>query len=427
MNESRRQFLQVVVSILAGLAVPSFVHCAANDDKSDPWNQFRGPHGNGHAPNSDIPNSWNESENIAWKVPVHGLGWSSPVVWGNQIWVTTATEDGKKMFAVCFDRKTGDTVHDILVFENVEPRFRHPTNSYASPTPIIEDGRIYVHFGSYGTACLNTVTSETIWERRDIKCNHWRGPGASPILHDGRLHVSYDGYDVQFTMAFDKRNGDTIWKTDRNIDYGTDDGDRKKAYCTSHIVDVNGRDVLVCPSAVATIAYNPKTGKEIWRVHHGGMNACARPVAGVGIVYIVIGDAGPSICAVKPDGAGNVTESKVVWQMERGGPKRPSLILKDRHLFMVSDDGVAQCVNAKTGETVWKKRLGGNFRASPILANGLMYCFDLDGVCSVFEANADRFTLVSRNRLDNGCQASAAVAGDDLIVRTTQHLYCIRR
>ena len=390
------------------------------------WNQFRGPNGNGHAPDSNLPVSWNESEHVAWKVPVHGRGWSSPVVWENQIWVTTATDKGKKMFAVCFDRHSGETIHDILVFENAEPRFRHPTNSYASPTPIIEDGRIYVHFGSYGTACLNTKTGEKVWERRDIECNHWRGPGASPILHDGLLHVSYDGYDFQFTMAFDKRNGETVWKTDRDIEYGTDDGDRKKAYCTSQIVKVNGRDILVCPSAVATIAYDPKTGKEIWRVRHGGMNACSRPVFGHGLVYIVVGDSGPNICAVKADGLGNVTDSKVVWQMERGGPKRPSLVLSKDHLFMVSDDGVAQCVNAKTGDPIWKKRLGGNFRSSPILANGRLYCFDLDGVCSVFESNEDEFKLIAKNQLENGCQASPAVADDDLIVRTTEHLYCIR-
>ena len=417
----RVQLMVILILLLGSSVVPAQTLATPH------WNQFRGPTGNGHATSSDLPINWSESENIAWKVPVHGRGWSSPVIWGDQIWLTTATDDGTKMFAMCFDRRTGKTIHDVLVFENLEPRFRHPTNSYASPTPVIEAGRVYVHFGSYGTACLNTETGDKIWERRDIECNHWRGPGASPILHDGRLHVSYDGYDVQFTLALDKSNGETIWKTDRNIDYGTDDGDRKKAYCTSQIVNVGGREILVCPSAIATIAYEPDTGKEVWRVRHGGMNACARPVVGHGLVYVVIGDAGPTICAINPSGTGNVTESNVAWTMERGGPKRPSLILVDEHLFMVTDDGVAQCAAAKTGKPAWKKRLGGNFRASPILANGHIYWFDLDGVCSVFETSSDELNLVAKNELENGCQASPAVAGNDLYVRTTEHLYCIRK
>ncbi|MCA9212646.1 MAG: PQQ-binding-like beta-propeller repeat protein [Planctomycetales bacterium] len=393
----------------------------------DNWNQFRGPTGDGHSTTENLPTTWSESENVAWKVEIHGRGWSSPVVWGDQVWMTTATEDGKQMFAVCVDPATGETIHDILVFENKSPRFRHPTNSYASPTPIIEEGRVYVHFGSYGTACLDTHSGGVIWQRRDIECNHWRGPGASPIIHDGKLIVSYDGYDKQFVMAFDKTSGDTVWKTDRNIDYGTDDGDRKKAYCTSQIVRVGERNILVSPSAVETIAYDPKDGKEIWRVRHGGMNACSRPVFGHGLVYVVIGDAGPTICAISPDGTGNVTDSNIAWTMERGGPKRPSLLLHEDHLYMVTDDGIAQCVDAKTGKPSWKERLGGNFRSSPILSDGNIYCFDLDGVCTVFQANPNEFIQVAKNELENGCQASPAVTGESMIVRTTRHLYCIRK
>ena len=183
----------------------------------DNWAEFRGPQGSGISQAKGLPTKWSETENIVWKTPIHGKGWSSPVVWGNQIWLTTATVDGKKMSAICLDAASGKIVHDLLLFENAEPRFCHPTNSYASPTPVIEEGRIYCHFGSYGTACLDTKSGKTLWTRRDLESDDFRGPGSSPILFEDLLVVNYDGVDLQFVVAFNKKTSDTVWQKKRNI------------------------------------------------------------------------------------------------------------------------------------------------------------------------------------------------------------------
>lgn len=392
-----------------------------------PWLSFRGD-GNGRADTADVAVEWSENSNVRWKTEIPGKGWSSPVVWGQQIWLTTASEDGTKMYAICINRDTGKIEHKLLVFENPEPRFCHPTNSYASPTPTIEDGRVYVHFGSYGTACLDTTSGKVIWERRDFECNHWRGPGASPIISEGRLFVPFDGYDHQFVVALDTTDGSTIWRKDRNIDYGSDNGDHKKAYCTCSLVEHNGRLELISPSAAEVVSYDPASGDEYWRVRYGGMNSATRPLIANGLVYVTNGDSTgkikPSLVAIRPGGNGNVTESHVVWNLQKGVTKRPSPLVIDDLLFLVGDDGVATCVEANTGEVVWRKRIGGSFRSSPVYAQGRIYCFDLDGACTVIEAGRE-FKQLATNELDHGCQASPAISGNDLFVRTTQYLYCI--
>ena len=386
------------------------------------WNQFRGPDGNGKTTASGLPLTWSDTENVRWKTAIHGKGWSSPVMWGDHIWLTTAAEDGKRMSAVCVDFATGDIVHDIVLYQNESPRFCHPQNSYASPTPFLEAGRVYVHFGSYGTTCLDAKTGEKVWDRRDIECNHWRAPGSSPIMHGDLLIAAYDGYDRQFVLALNKHTGETVWKTDRDIDYGTDNGDRMKAYSTAKVIEHNGRAELVSPSAVATIAYDPLSGRELWKVYHGGMNAAPRPLFAHGLVYITGGSGRTSLIAVRPGGSGDVTDSHIVWGTGRSAPKRPSQIIVGDLMYMITDDGIAVCVQAKTGEEVWKERLRGEYWASPLYAEGRIYCFSKDGKCPVFAAS-DKFQLLAQNELPAGIWGSPAVCEKSLIVRTRSHLY----
>ena len=388
---------------------------------ADNWPEYRGPHGNGRADDAHLPLQI-DADQVRWSTAIHGRGWSSPVVWGDQIWLTTATTDGKKMYVICVDRRDGSVVHDLLVFENENPDFCHPLNSYATPTPAVEEGRVYAHFGKYGTICLDTRTAETLWQRRDLPCNHFRGPASSPVLHRGMLIVAFDGFDLQYVVALDKLTGQTVWRQKRDIDYGTDNGDLKKAYCTAQVITVNGVEQLIYPSAVATIAYAPATGEMLWRVYHEGMNASARPLYGAGLVFLTNGMG--KMVAVRPDGRGDVTDTHVAWSSRKSVAKKTSQLFDNGMLYMVSDSGVISCLAAKTGEIIWQHRAGGEFAASPILAAGRIYFFDTEGRVLVLKAGR-KFELLAESQLGDGYMASPAVVGNEMILRSKSHLYCV--
>jgi len=385
-----------------------------------PWNQFRGPTGDGHAQGSGFPLEFSETRNVRWKTPLDGKAWSSPVVWGRQVWVTNAPPDGRHLYAVCLSLETGAILKNILVLENENPQFCHPVNSYASPTPVIEEGRIYVHFGSPVTACLDTDSGAVLWARHDLPCDHFRGPGSSPIVDGNLLIMHFDGFDEQYVVALDKRDGRTVWRNDRAINYETDDGDFKKAYGTPAIIHGDGRRQLISPAAVATEALDPATGQLLWTVYHGGMNASARPVFGHGLVYITNGMG--RLTAVRPEGRGDLTGAGIAWDSTRGVPKKSSLLLVGDLLFMVSDIGVAACVEARTGQEVWSRRLGGEYAASPILADGRIYLCSEQGTVTVI-APERQLQVLATNQLDDGFMASPAAAGRSLILRSRSHLY----
>ena len=387
------------------------------------WPQFRGPGGDGLSDAKKLPVTWSESQNVAWKTPIRGKAWSSPVVWEKQIWVTTAPPDGKQLFALCLDRDNGQIVHDVKVFDIADPQ-KSPVdkNSYASSTPVIEAGRVYVHFGAHGTACLDTQTAKILWTRQDLPCNHWRLPASSPILFEDLLILTFDGHDLQYLVALDKQTGKNVWKRDRNIAYKSDDGDIKKAYSTPSVFDIGGVRQLVSPSAGASIAYDPRTGDELWRVQSGGMNASCRPLFGNGLLYMNSPDGGINLFAVKPDGRGDVTGSHIAWKVTKGAPRYGSPLLLDHLLFVGSDQGVLTCVDATTGETVWQNRVGGVFTASPIAAAGHVYFFSEDGSATVIAAERE-FKVLATNKLDDGFMASPAVTGNAIILRTKSHLY----
>jgi len=390
------------------------------------WPQFRGPNGEGKTAETGLATTWSETENIVWKTPIHGRAWSSPVIWDDQIWMTTATEDGKELFAVCVDRESGKILHDIKVFDIAEPQFCYALNSYGSCTPVIEAGRVYVHFGAHGTACLDTTSGKILWTRQDLECNHFRGPASSPILHGNLLIVAYDGYDYQYVVAFNKQTGETLWKKDRNIEYGTDNGDMKKGYGTGRVIDVEGIKQLVYPSAGATIAYAPETGEELWRVNHGGMNACNTVLIGHGLIYLNTASGGFKLFALRTGGSGDVTNSHVEWKTSQGVPSRPSTILIDDLIFMVADNAVVTCLEAKTGERVWNKRLEGEFSSSPIYSEGKIFFSNQDGQSFVVAADRE-YKLLATNTLDAGCMASPAVYDKAIYLRTKEALYRIEQ
>jgi outer membrane protein assembly factor BamB len=395
------------------------------------WPEFRGPDGRGMAAGSGLPLRWSETGGVRWKTAVHGRAWSSPVVLDGQVWLTSATEDGRQLYAMAFDGETGRVVHDLKLFDVSTPQYAHPFNTYASPTPVIEPGRVYVTFGSAGTAALDTATGKVIWQRRDLECNHYRGAGSSPILFRDLLLLHYDGSDLQYVVALDKRTGKTIWTTPRSIDFkdlGPDgkpeaEGDMRKAFSTPQIVTVDGAPLMISMGAKATYAYDPMTGKERWRVEERtNHSASTRPVAGFGLVFLPTGFPKGELLAVRPDGHGDVTATHVAWRLTRGVPNKPSVLLVGDLLFMTTDAGVASAVDARTGAVVWTGRIGGTHSASPVAADGRVYFFDEEGKTTVIDAGRT-FKVLAENQLGDGFMASPAIAGKAFYLRSRTHLY----
>lgn len=404
------------------------------------WADFRGPLHDGHVPpNPDgsprgLPIRWSETENVAWKTPIPYKGWSTPVIWGDRIWLTTATEDGHEMFVLCLDRDTGKVLINRKLFENEAPEpLGNDVNCYASPSPVIEEGRVYVHFGSYGTACLNSESGETLWERRDYPCRHYRGPGSSPFLCHEKLILTFDGVDAQYLVALDKITGKEIWKVTRGTEWTdldeTDkpkrDGDFRKAFCTPILATLDGREQLIAPGSMSVFAYDPSDGSEIWRARDNGYSASCRPVLGDGMGFFSIGQGRGGYLGIRMENLrGDVTDSHIAWTLEQAMPKRSSPVFHEGLLYLANDGGIATCVEAKTGTIVWKERLGGAVTASPILADGRLYIFDEDGEATVLKPGRT-YEVLAKNRLEAGMMASPAVDGKALFLRTKTHLYRI--
>lgn len=427
------RLLVVILPALAGL-LPLW----AQDTN---WPQFRGPRGDGISTSTGLPLKWSEQQQVKWKTAIHGRAWSSPVIWGDQVWVSTATEDGRELFAICVDRDTGRIARDLKLFDIEKPQFAHQFNTYASPTPVLEAGRLYVTFGAPGTACVDTATGQVLWERRDFTCNHFRGAGSSPILFEGLFILNFDGSDHQFVVALDKQTGRTVWQRRRSIDFmdlGPDglpelEGDLRKAFATCHVATLDGRPTLLSQGSKALYAYDPLTGAEWWRVEERtSHSACTRPVVGQGLVFVPSGWSSGQVLAIWPGKPGEVvdanapaalgTQLKVAWKTKRNAPKKPSLLLLNDLLFGIGDNGVATCWEARTGQLVWNERVGGNYSASPLAAEGRVYFFSEEGKTTVIAAGRE-FNTLAENRLEAGFMASPAVAGRALFLRTKTHLY----
>ncbi len=419
--------------LLSFLAAPSF---AAVEN----WPQFRGPRGDGHAETTGLPVEFSETEKVKWKTPINGKAWSSPVILGEQVWLTNANETGTELSVLCLEKATGKVVREQLLFKVATPQEAHRFNSYASPTPAMEEGRIYVTFGSPGTACLETSTGKVLWQRTDLECNHFRGAGSSPILWKDFLIMNFDGSDLQYLVALDKKTGKTVWKTNRSVDYqdlGPDgkpkaDGDFRKAFATPHVAEVNGRPVLFSSGAKAHYAYNPQDGKELWRVEEPAQHsASTRPVIGHGFVYFLTGFSKGQLLAVKLPPAGfpaapaALDESAVPWRIKKSVPSKPSMLLVDDLIYMIDDGGIATCLDAKTGEDVWRERVQGNFSSSPIYCDGRIYIASEEGKVAVL-ATGRQFKLLAENKIADGPQgimASPAVSGKALFYRTKTSLF----
>ncbi len=414
--------------LLVALTLPSWAPAQ--------WPQFRGPEGQGHAEAQGLPLYWSETKNVVWKVPVPGSGWSSPVISGDQIWMTTAQEKGRSLRAICLERRSGRVIHNVEVLRRERPGPVHAKNSHATPTPVLDKDRVYVHFGDSGTACLKT-NGKVIWKTTTLEYHQPYAGVSSPVLFRDLLILSCDGADQQFMAALDKRNGNIVWKKarqhldeavvkDQNMPPGRR-GFSFMAYSTPLVIAVNDGPQLVSTAADHVAAYNPSTGKEIWWSGYDGFSLVARPVYGHGLVFVIgtVDATRPVLYAIRPQARGKVTEKHLAWRLAHGVPHVPSPLLVGAELYMVNDGGIATCVDARTGRVHWKERLGGNYSASPIYGDGKLYFFSEEGMTTVL-APGKQFRLLAGNRLDGRFLTSPAVAGRALFLRTDSHLYRIQ-
>lgn len=407
------------------------------------WPEFRGPTGDGHvAARNDariagFPLRWSETNNVKWKTAIPHRGWSTPVVLGGQVWVTTATEEGHDSFAIGLDAETGGILFNEQVFhtESPEPLGNGASmNCYATPSPLIEPGRVYVHFGSAGTACLDTRTGKVLWKRKDLPCRHYRGPSSSLVSFENLLILTMDGADLQYHVALDKQTGQTVWKTNRSVAWNDEhvpgpmarDGDLRKAHSTPLIVTAVGRPQMISAGAKAAYGYDPRTGKELWRVQYPDWSVAPRPLFDGGLAFIVTGLTKKELWAVKTDGQGDVTETHVAWKLKTHVGKYSSPILVDGLIYTAAEESFITCLDASTGETVWTERVGGKYAASPIYADGRLYFCDQQGSTRVIQPGR-KLEVLATNTLADGFMASPAAAGKALYLRTRSHLYRIEQ
>lgn len=407
MFRSSRRFAIIVVLIALGV----------NTASAQDWPEFRGPGGQGHSSEQGLPAEWNETKNVVWKTPVAGAGWSSPVVAANRVWLTSSVEERDlTLRALAFDVASGRELVNVEVFRVKRPRVINPKNSFASPTPVVEGDRVYVHFGADGTAAL-TSAGEVVW-KTNFPYESQHGAGGSPILYRDLLIFSCDGHDAAFVVALDKNTGKVRWKTNRRQP-------ADQAYTTPLVVRVGDRDQVVSVGAFRAAAYDPLTGKEIWRVNYDdGFSNVPRPVYGHGLVFIATGFQQPALIAVRADGSGDVTRTHIAWTLRRGAPLTPSPLLVGDELYLVTDGGIASCLDARTGAVHWQMRLGGTYSASPVFADQRIYFLGEHGGAMAIVPGKE-FRRVGNSMLDGAMLASMAVAHRSLFIRTNSHLYRI--
>ena len=405
------------------------------------WPEFRGPRGDGHAvaaagaTASGLPLHWSETNNVRWKTEIPHRGWSTPVVIGGQVWLTTATLEGHDFFAIGLDAETGRIRFNEKVFHSDDPEplgNGASMNCYATPSPVIEPGRVYVHFGSFGTACLDTGTGKVLWKRNDLPCRHYRGPSSSPVSFEDLLILTFDGANLQYLAALDKKAGKTIWKTDRSVAWNDEndpgqmarEGDRRKAHGTPLIATQTGKPLMLSAGAKAAYGYDPRTGRELWTVRYNDWSTAPRPLFDHGLAFFVTGLTMRELWAVKTDGAGDITDTGVVWKYKTHVGKYASPLLVDGLLYTAAEENYVTCLEAMTGQMVWKERIGGKYAASPVYADDRLYFFSQQGITTVLKPGRT-FEVLATNTLADGFMASPAVSGKAFFLRTRTHLYRI--
>lgn len=393
------------------------------------WPEFRGESQNGIISDRPLPLKWSESENVRWYQPTKGLGWSSPIIVGEKIFLTTAVSpDGaddsslggpKLLQLVCLDAQSGKILFEKTIFDQTaDAPTIHNKNSHASPTPLHHKGKLYLHFGHQGTACTD-LKGELIWENRYHAYPPTHGNGGSPIVVDDMLIVTCDGGSQPYTLALDLQTGMERWKTPRGIS-----ADRPFSFCTPQKIVVNGQTQIVSPGSDIVQSLNPKDGQVIWYANYSGFSVVPRPVFHEGLVFLSTGFMRPNLLAIDPTGKGDVTKSHIKWSYKGSVPNTPSFVPYGNQIILVSDEGVAAGVDIKTGKEIWKKRIGGNFSASVMVVGNKLFLQSEGGESIVYKLDGEPEEL-HRNTLPGRIFATYAVHENDWIIRTEAGVYRI--
>lgn len=434
----------IVALFWVGIGIDVAAVCGAG--LSADWPEFRGPGGQGHSTATDLPKTWSETDNVTWRTDLPGRGWSSPVIHGNQIWMTTAIEEkltdeefkaqlaakrnsdalafvaAVRLHALCVDRDSGAILHDIELLEQKNPQAVHKMNSFASPTPIYANERLYCCFGAYGSVCIDTSTGKKLWENTELAIQHENGPGSTPVLWENRYILHCDGTDEQYLVALDAATGKIVWRTPRS---GTmdDNPQLRKAYGTPLLLQLGGQTVIASPAANWVYGYDPTTGQELWKVAYGevGFSTVPRPVTGNGLLYVATGFMQGRLLALRLGDDVRATPS-LVWSFDKQIPTIPSPLLVGPHMYLVSDTGIVTCLAAEDGKVRWRERIGGNFAASPLHADGKIYLCSRDGLTTVL-SDTGEFSVLAKNKLQGEILASPAAVGKAIFVRTDKAIY----
>lgn len=385
------------------------------------WPQFRGANSDGHADGELPVTTWSDTENVIWKIALSGNGWSSPSVVDGRIYLTTAVEanGGLSLRTMALDANDGSTLWDQeVIFIDQVPAI-HAKNSHASPTPLVHDGRVYVHFGPYGMACLTADEGKIEWLNRELVYNPVHGNGGSPMLHEGKLVVVCDGSSDPFVAAVDAATGEVAWKTLRSVPARI-----SHSFVTPMIAVVEGKAQVLAPGPEHFAAYDLHTGEELWKVVAPGWSVVPQPTLAHGLVIYNHDYDNPELIAARLGGSGDVTETHVVWRLKRGAPSTPTPVLVGDELYFVSDDGIASCVDARSGEVHWMERLGGNFSASPIFVNGNLLLLDEDGKATWLKASTT-YEVLGTNEVPGRTLATPTITGGAMYLRTNESLYKI--
>ena len=386
------------------------------------WPEFRGPTGQGHSSASGLPVEWDQEKNVVWKTDLPGTGWSSPILVDGRLYLTSAIpEEGTySMSLLELNAESGALVRRTSIFQPQKEvvETRHRKNSFASPTPIFENGRIYAHFGHMGIACVDQEGA-ILWKNNSFQYEPVHGNGGSPVLYKDRIIFSCDGKSDPFLMALDKNTGKILWKTPRETD-----ALKTFSFCTPLVIEIDGEPQIISPGSNMVGAYNPENGELIWQVRYDGYSVTPRPIYSKGLLYISTGFDRPELLAIRPTGKGDVTETHIAWTANRGAPLTPSLLQTGNELYMMADRGIMTCLDASTGEKIWEERLGGDCSASPILADGKIYAQNEQGVGFVLSPGRE-FNLLAKNDLNERTLASYAVSDGSIFIRTESRLYRI--